>query len=425
MSLQKLQVLSLLIIVSLFSCERYMGYGVVMLPDEESSLESGSLIKITKESRIREAWVYNSDEEDHIEIKKWRVEFYDKLSEAQEYIENYNSYKNYFVIVNRNSHSMRIKPVADASLVYRLKKGQKVKVIGRTEEKVKIASFEGYWWELITDDGVKGWSYDSYLSVYNGDELIHSNESQDGPEIHEFFETIWRPKYFWTMQKSRNIDLDKFKAKFKMVPDLDNKELTISMPDHYATFNFTEFKKTGTNNYNLVGSTVQLDFSYKGMVTVLYSLDSKSYATDFINMSDSLVTEIINTENSRRKIKYSEFIFQGPTYKSNAYGKITFSEDEGFVWTGKENMINKQLLTSNALDEGTVSFKIFPGEEIINKYDGAITFDFGSRQELTFLYIFENGGIKLLYVPPGKIKDHVIESDNFYTPIDLFFTGQI
>lgn len=425
MKLQKLQVLSLLIIVSLFSCERYMGYGVIMLPDDESSIESGSLIKITKESRIREAWVYNTEEEEHIEIKKWRVEFYDELADAQSYIEKYNNYKDYYVIVNRNSHSMRIKPVQGATLVYRLKKGQKVKVIGRTDEKENIGSFSGHWWELITEDGVKGWTYDSYLSVYNGDELVHSNETQDGPEIHDFFNTIWRPKYFWTMQKSRNIDLDKFKSKFKMVPDLDNREVTISMPDHYVTYNFSEFKKTGPNNYNLVGSPIQLDFSYKGTVIVVYSVDSKSYETDFINMSDSLVTEIISTEKSRRKIKFNEFIFQGPTYKSNAYGEIKFSDNEKFIWKNKENLIAKQLLTSNAKDEGTVSFKAFPSDDIISKYDGAITFDFGSRQELTFLYIFENGGISLLFVPPSKIKDNVIETDDFYTPIQLFFTGQM
>lgn len=424
MSLKKLQVLSLLILVSLFSCERYIGYGIVMLPDEENNLDSGSLIKITKESRIREAWVYNTEEEDHIEIKKWRVEFYDKLADAEAFVEKYSEFKDYFVLVNRNSHSMRIKPYADANLVYRLKSGQKVKVIGRTEEKEQIASFNGYWWELITDDGVKGWSYDSYLSVYNGDELVHSNVSEDSPEIYDFFETEWRPRYFLTMQKARNIDLDKFKTKFKMIPNIDSKEITISMPDHYATFNFTEFEKTGINNYNLLGSNVQLDFSYKGVVKVIYSIDSKAYETDFINMSDALVSEIINTENSKRKIKYTEFLFQGPTYKSGAYGEIIFSDDGKFKWNDKENLINKQLLTSNAPNEGTVSFKFFEGEDIINKYDGIITFDFGSRQELTFLYTFENSGLKLLYVPPNRIEEHVVETDDFYTPIDLFFTGQ-
>jgi len=411
--------------MALSSCEKYIGYGVIMLPEEDSNLETGSLIKITKESRIREAWVYNSEEEEHIEIKKWRVEFYKELEDAQKYIEEYKEYKDYYVIVNTNAHSMRIKPTAKANLVYRLKKDQRVKVIGRTAEKEKIARFEGYWWKLITDDGVKGWSYDSYLSVYNNDQVIHSNVTDDGPEIHEFFRNVWRPKYFWEMQKSRNIDLDKFKAKFKMTPDLDNKEITISMPDHYATYKFTEFKKTGANNYILEGSPIQLDFSYKGQVIVIYSVDSKSYETDFIYMKDSVVNEIIETEKTSRKIKYNEFLFGGPVFNSKVYGEISFYEDNKFTWTNKQNLITKQLLTSNASSEGKISFDIFLSQQLKSKYDGVITFDFGERQELTFLYNFENNGVTFIYVPPATIKDKVVETDDFYTPIQLFFTGSL
>lgn len=423
MNLNKMWVIGFIIIVSFFSCERYIGYGVIMLPGEESSLEAGSLIKITKESRIRETWVYNTPEEEHLEIKKWRVEYYNELTDAQNYIEKHNNYKDYFVIVNKNSHSMRVRPVKTANLVYRLKKGQKIKVLGRTEEKEKIASFNGYWWELITEDGVKGWSYDSYLSVYNGNDLIHTNVSQDGPEIHDFFSSIWRPKYFRTMEKSRNVDLERFKLKFKLVPDLDNKEITISMPNHYATYKFTEFKKTGKNNYNLIGSPIQLDFSMNGAVTVIYSVDSKSYETNFVNMKDSVVAEIINSEKTTRRIKFNEFLFEGPTYKSKVYGEIKFSDSNKFIWKNKKNLIAKQLITGNAKNEGTVSFKIFLGRNIINMYDGIITFDFGARQELSFFYTFEDSGIKFLYIPPGKIQGNVVQSNDFYTPVQLFFTG--
>ena len=128
--------------------------------------------------------------------------------------------------------------------------------------------------------------------------ITHSNIEDDGPEIHDFFSNVWRPLYFWEMQKSRNIDLEKYKAKFKLTPDLDNKEITISMPDHYITYQFTEFTKTGEHNYNLVGSPVQLDFSFQGVVTVIYSVDSLSYENTFIYIQDSVVNEIINTEKS-------------------------------------------------------------------------------------------------------------------------------
>lgn len=422
-AIHKIFLISILLILTLSSCSKYIGYGVVLLPGEENKLDSGTLIKITKESRIRKTWVYNTETEEHIEIDQWRVDFYEKEEHAQNYIDKSKEFKNYHVIVNRDSHSMRVKPVAGTQLVYRLKKGEKVKVIGRTKNKEEIGSFDGYWWELITEAGVKGWSYDSYLSVYNGDKLVHSNIKPDGPEIHDFFKTTWRPKSFYYMQRDRVVNLDIFKSKFKMTPDIDNKELTISMPDHYVTFNFTEFKRTGTNNYNLIGSPVQLDFSMKGTVTVIYSVDSKSYQTDFIYMSDSLVSEIINNERTTRKIKYNEFIFKGPIFNSNAYGEIIFNEDNTFEWKNRDNLINKQLITRNANPTGTVSFKLFLGSKIKTKYSGIITFDFGSRQEISFLYNFKDSGIQFLYIPPTKIKDNKVEDDDFYTPIQLFFTG--
>lgn len=394
-----------------------------MLPEDGSDLETGALIKITKESRIRETWVYNTPEEEHIEIKKWRVEFYESLEDAQNYNSEYETYKNYYVVVNRNSHIMRIHPNTSAKQVYRLKKDQQVKVIGRGAEKERHGSFEGYWWQLITPDGVVGWSFDSWLAVYDGDRVVHSNISPDGPEIHDFFKHTWRPRYYWEMQKSRNIDLERFQAKFKMVPDLDKREVTISMPDLYKTYKFTEFKKTGRNNYNLEGSPVQLDFSVNGMVIVIYSDGTKSYETDFIKMTDATVNDIISSEISSRNVKYSEFSFAGPNFTSKVYGNIEFLSDNKFIWTNKNNLITKQLITSNAGNTGVVSFKYFLGRSLTGLYDGVITMDFGARQELTFLYNFEDSGVRFLYVPSSEIEEKVINSDDFFDPIILYFTG--
>lgn len=413
----------LLLIITTFSCSRYMGYGVIKISEDEDKLKSGSLIKITKESRIRDTWVYNSDEEDHIEIKKWRVKFFKKIEAANNYLNEFKKYDNHFAIVNRNGHSMRIKPVATSTLVYKLKLNQKVKIIGRTKEKEQIAKFDGYWWKLITEDGVEGWSYDSYLNIYNGDNLIRGKKNEDGPEIENFFKTIWRPDYFMEMIENRNINLEKFKSKFGLFPDFDKKEITISMPDHYVTQKFTDITKTGQYNYQLEGSSIQLDFSYKGMVLVSYSQDFTSYFTKFITLKSS-VTDIIESEKSKRSIKFNEFLFNGPIYKSRAYGEITIGDNNDFLWKNNQNLISKQLLTSNAGNQGTISFDTFLATSLKGKYDGSITFDFGSRQELTFLYTFEDGGVRFLFVPTSKIKESVIITDNFFTPIQLFFTGK-
>lgn len=405
-----------------FSCSRYIGYGVVKISEDENKIKSGTLIKITRESRIWDTWIYNTDVEKHVEIEKWRVKNFKNIEDAEKYQEEFKKYEGYYAVSRRSGQSMRIKPIFPTTKeVYRLKLNQKAKIIGRSE-KQEHDRFNGYWWKLITDDGVEGWTYYPNLNIFKGDELVHGEKNEAGPEIEQFFKKIWRPVYFQEMVDNRNIDLNKFKPKFGLFPDFDKKEVYISMPDHNVTQKFTEIIPTGKYNYQLEGSSIQLDFSYKGMVLVTYSQDYNSYFNEFITLKSS-VADIIESEKSKRSIKYNEFIFNGPVYKSRAYGEITFSEDNKFIWKDNQNLKTKQLLTSNAGNQGTVYFDTFLSSSLKGKYEGSITFDFGSRQKLTFLYNFEDKGIRFLFIPPSKIKESMIRTDDMFSPIQLFFTG--
>lgn len=415
-------ILFLLLLMS-FSCSRYIGYGVVKISEDEDKLKSGTLIKITNESRIWDTWIYNTDEEKHVKIEKWRIKYFKKMEEASAYQEEYLEYDGYYAVSRRNGQAMRIKPIFPKTTeVYSLKKNQKVKIIGRTDEMQEHDRFNGYWWKLITDEGIEGWTYYPNLNIYKGDELIYGEKNEIGTEIEDFFKNVWRPVYFQEMIDSRNIDLNKFKPKFGLFPDKDKKEIYISMPDHNVLEKYTEIIPTGKYNYQLEDTSIQLDFSYKGMVMVTYSQDYTSYYKEFLILNSN-VNDIINTEKSKRSIKYNEFTMNGPVYKSRAYGEITFGEGNTFIWKNNENLKAKQLLTSNAGIEGKIYFNTFLSNSLKGKYEGSITFDFGSRQKLTFLYNFEDNGVRFLYIPPSKIKDSTIKSDDMFSPIQLFFTG--
>ncbi len=184
-------------------------------------------------------------------------------------------------------------------------------------------------------------------------------------------------------------------------------------------------RATATDLGSIAASKVYfLDFSRKGSVYVSYTHNYISYNPEFVSISDNTISEILSTENSKREITFNEFLTMGPRYKSRAYGTITFKEGNKFIWKKKDNLIAKQLLTSRAFSDGTVSFKYFLGRSLVGKYDGIITFDFGARQELSFLYSFEDDGIQFLYIPPSKIDNGVVKNDNFFTPIQLYFTGK-
>jgi hypothetical protein len=69
-----------------------------------------------------------------------------------------------------------------------------------------------------------------------------------------------------------------------------------------------------------------------------------------------------------------------------------------------------------------VSFRNFPSEQIRSRYDGVITFNFESGETADFLYTMRDTGASLLYVDDRYIQDRVVNSDQFFSPIQMFFT---
>lgn len=60
---------------------------------------------------------------------------------------------------------LRITPSTQSAEIDRLEKGEVVKILGRSPEKMRIGKEESYWYEIETKSGIRGWVYGAYLDV--------------------------------------------------------------------------------------------------------------------------------------------------------------------------------------------------------------------------------------------------------------------
>jgi hypothetical protein len=52
-----------------------------------------------------------------------------------------------------------------SSIVYRLREGERVKIIGRTPETVEVGGLNDYWFEILTENGTRGYVFGYRLDV--------------------------------------------------------------------------------------------------------------------------------------------------------------------------------------------------------------------------------------------------------------------
>lgn len=69
----------------------------------------------------------------------------------------------YVAVTTIGNLNMRINPHQETARINVLADGMVLEVLDRSEEKVRIAKNEDYWYQLRTKDGLTGWVYGAYL----------------------------------------------------------------------------------------------------------------------------------------------------------------------------------------------------------------------------------------------------------------------
>ena len=420
----KTAALLLIVLLTSLSCSRRIGYGVVLWSDQDG-LKNGTQVEILEESRIRSSYIVQiKGTKDRFELPTWRVRFFEKNGPSEDFAAAYEELVPVYAYSNKQGLPMREEPSTSSERVYKFREGQEVKVLGKGD-KEQVGRFEGHWYHVLTDDGVEGYVFDALLTVYSLNDqqemVVQNQKEQKDPLLDAFFSTHWRPDTYAEMITRRQIDLALFRPEYGLVADLETMTISLKTLDKEITAPFEKVTRIGANRYDFVGTSFRITVNSEYFISVQYKYDGLEVSQAFIRLNEDVET-IIGREKDRRAAILQDFVDRGPEMVSRAYGTILFENAGRFTWIDKSALISQQLLTVSAGNSGYVSFRNFPSEQIRSRYDGVITFNFESGESADFLYVMRDTGVNLLYVNERYIVNRVVTSDQFFSPVQMFFT---
>lgn len=411
----------------LSSCgPRRIGYGVLLWSPDEAVLETGALLPVFEESRIKQTYtVPKPGTKEKIELPVWRIQFFPKEDEAENFAAEYADVRNLYAVANRRALPVREKADRLSQRIYRLRENERMKILELGTTPADENGLLGFWYKVLTEEGVAGYCFNYHLTVYdaktNTQISVTRDPSQEG--VARILTATWRPAYFREMVSGRRIDLARFRPAFGAFFTDDPREIRVVLPAHTVAIPYSRLSRTSGESYIAEGSDVQLQLrgSEGSELVVFYTLNGSRRSDIFISFEQE-VEEIISAEQERRTLVLESFLERGDSLHSNAYGEISLSDSGAFTWQGFARLV-PMAIPQGAQGTGRVEFSVFIGREVREAYDGVITFRFsgsGGDRTAHFFYRFTGQGTQFIHIPPANIEENIVRRE-IMSPLVIFF----
>jgi hypothetical protein len=420
--------LALLSLILLTSCgPRVAGYGVVLWGDAAGSPKTGEIVTVSRDTPINAMQlIVVAGERTPREFPAGRMRVFKKRSDATAFSAGFSASKDsWAVVIKQDDPPLPIRETASqkAAIVYKLQRGQLVKVVSRSAQMQAVESYRDYWYEVTTEDGFVGWCFGHYLKVFaaTGDP---SGEAKRVLALDETLDrlmaTTWRPDWFRAMLAKGIFDLTTFREDVGLFPSPAEKLVTLVLPLSTFEFRYTDIQKVGASSYQFTGTDLRIDVLDEERINVNYRSKDQPVKGLYAIMVDD-VAQIIAGEQKRREDLYTALLKKGATLASSAYGTIRLEEGMRFTWVGFAKLV-PTLIGSGAKGRGTVDFSLHVAKELSAEYDGAITFVFDElpANGVSFLSKAAGGGLRLSSLGRNSVQDLVITSTGL-SPVVIFF----
>ncbi len=400
--------LSLLFLFSLIftSCsDKVMGYSVVLWTIPEQQIKSGDVVPVYIKSNISHVYVIGTASGEKIEVALWQLTDPVKKGKiknvAAKYAENAATYAS----VKLDGLPCRAEPVNTAKQVYRLRKGEIIKILYKGEGSKPMAgktALEGDWYKILTHDGTLGWCFSYNLNLYETDAegkqvggAIIAEEAEADSHWDTITQNVWYPDYFRSMIDSNNIDLGLIHPLYKFTINTEEKKVSLNTYAIHENWDYDGFVKTDDNEYTLNGISLKIIYRRPNYIVLRYTDSSgKPQDLNFVTISEN-IADIVNAEKTRRSQAYMQIWSHGPIFSSSSYGKIEFVEDGSFRWTGFKLLV-PSVIDAGTKSTGSASVKYSLSKSLVDSYDGVLTMKFdGMTKEVNFLYKLEGGALRL------------------------------
>ena len=390
----------------LTSCsDKIMGYSVVLWTIPEQQIKSGDIVPVYIKSNISHVYVIGTEGGEKIEVALWQLTEPVKKGKIKNIAAKYADNAATYASVKLDGLPCRAEPVNTAKQVYRLRKGEVIKILYKGTGQAPMAgktALEGDWYRILTDDGTMGWCFSYNLNLYETDSLGQRvggaeiiAEEEDDEHWDSIVSSIWYPDYFRTMIDAGNIDLSVIHPLYRFAIDTEGKKVSLNTNEIHESWNFDGYTKTDENEYSLNGISLKIIYRRANYIVLRYTdASGKPQDLNFITLADS-VADIVNAEKTRRSESYMQIFTHGPIYSSSSYGKVEFKEDGSFRWTGFKLLV-PSVIDAGTKSTGSAQVKYSLSKDLAASYDGVLTMKFdGMNREVNFLYKLDGGALRL------------------------------
>ena len=293
------------------SCSSRLGWGLVLWTAPEGPLAAGSIVPVYIKSNIQKVYVVGvpglkgKDRGKKIELPFWQVELYSTRGKAAARVKAMGDNVSLYMIAARDGLPLREKPTNEAKRVYRLREGQTVKVLQKSEGDIVSTGAQvlpGSWYLVLADDGTKGYVFSYALRLYDeakeGPPVLASAKQALSGRVDLIFSRSWRPEYFQEMLDDGRIDLDYFALRYGVFVDAVRRQIRIELPAASQVFNYTGISEA-EGIYAFEGTPLKIKIeSDKRMICSWVEVETK--ADDVSAHADATATDASATDASVR-----------------------------------------------------------------------------------------------------------------------------
>ena len=417
------------------SCkDKVMGYSVTLWNLPEQKIAAGEVVPVYIKSNISHVYVAGLSDDAKFEVPLWQMTDPEKKAAATKTAAKYQEYAHTYASAKIDGLPIRAQTVNTAKQVYRLRKGEVLKVLYKGTGQAVMAgkkALEGDWLRVLTDDGTQGWCFSYNLALFETDasgNRVGGEEIQVEEETDAYMETVvsttWYPDYFKTLIDANNIDISRLNASYRFTIDEENKKVILNTNKIHEQWDYDGWTKRDDKEYVLKGIPVIIYYKNAGFIVLRYTGESgKPQDLNFVAINGN-IADIVSAERDRRNQAFEEVYTHGNVYKSSSWGQISLTEDGAFRWTGTKPLLNQGIISATAKSGGTVSAKYVVAKKLKENYDGVLTFLFdGTTNEVNFLYKLEEGAMRLEDASNATFDGNMVKSRGAGALI-LYFTVQ-
>ncbi|MDR0877839.1 MAG: SH3 domain-containing protein [Treponema sp.] len=431
------------ILFSFSACGR-LGWGILLWSTEEPPIPSGTVLPVYIRSNIDRVWVVGIPDAfrsgkgslNKMEIPLSQFEMAGSKGKAQKRAAAFSQYARTYAENLQDGLPIRDNPDNSARRVYRLRTGEIIKILSQAKGTAAIsatgAPLPGDWYKVLTEDGSTGYcfSYRLKLFEHNGGPLaVAQTEKPEeaDPDLDALLAKTWSPESYSVMVNNRQINLEELSRHWRFDPGQDTGIALINLPNLERTFSHTGIRSAGPHAWRFEGSSLQMELRSDTLLAVQYNETGGGLRTLLFVALPVDVGDLIVQETSRREGLFHNIYSQGPSYTSNNYGTLNFTQAGVFTWTGFSLLVPRVIPQIN-LGSGIIAMDLFLAPSLQSRYDGAFSLHFdnpggttGSRAvTVRFMYTLDNQGFRIEFVPPADVDDVTVTRRDT-SPMVLYF----